>query len=109
MKIKIICFLISTLFICSIFPVTQANGYEVDSESMNTLQYGGYFIFGFMQLINPEESNSEFEVVSFVLLIGNGETIRLNQGEMIQIQGSRFCISMNNFFIGVIGDYSIIG
>lgn len=75
----------------------------------NPLQYGGYFIFGFMGLINPEESYSEFEVVSFVLLRGNGETIQLNQGEMIQIQGSRFCISLNNFFIGLIGDYSIIG
>ena len=109
MKIKIICMAISTLFICGTIPTTIASQYDISKDLIEHSQFGGFFIFGFMKLIDPEESISEFEVVSFILLIGNGEKIRLNEGEMIKIHGPIFGVIYNNLFIGIIGDYSIIG
>lgn len=109
MQRKIICIMISTLFFASIIPTINASQYKENQVFFDSSQFGSYFIFGFMKHIDPEESLSEYEVVSFVILRGNGETIRLNDGEMIKLHGSIIAISFNNFFMGVIGDYSIIG
>ena len=89
--------------------ITLATPDQELSSLTEPTPFGGYFIFGFMTLIDPEESTSEFEIVSFTMIIGNGENIRLNQGEMIKIYVPIFALIFNNLFIGYIGDYSIIG
>jgi hypothetical protein len=78
-------------------------------ETFHHTPLNGYFLFGFMTLIDPDTSISEFEVVSFVYLRGNGDTTRLNQGEMIKIYAPIFGVIFNDLFIGYVGDYSIIG
>jgi len=109
MKVKIICMAISILFICGAIPATLGHENDVKQEYIENSQIEGYFIFGFMKLIDPDESISEFEVVSFVMLIGNGEKIRLDEGEMVKIYEPIIGVIYNNLFIGLIGDYSIIG
>ena len=106
---KIICIVIGLLFFCTTIPITLADTNQITVEPQEPELLGGYFIFGFMKLIDPVESNSEFEIVSFVLLIGNGGITRLNEGEMIKIHAPIFGIIFNNLFAGYIGDYSIIG
>jgi hypothetical protein len=109
MKRKIICVIISLLFFCTIIPMTSAV-INIDTiESPEPEPIGGYFIFGFMKLIDPEDSITDFEIVSFIFLIGKGEFIRLNEGEMIEIHEPIFGIIFNNLFVGYIGDYSMIG
>ena len=108
MKRKIVCFFIGALFIFSVVPITQALDYNREYDS-NTTPISGYLLFGFMQHLNPGEYNGEFEVVSFLIMRGNGEKIRLDEGEKIQMHGPIFCIAINNFFFGYIGDYEIIG
>jgi len=109
MNCKIICLVVSTLIFCAAFPSTCAIEKNIENEAVEPTSFGGYFIFGFMKLIDPDESISEFEVVSKVIIIGNGETTRLNQGEMIKLHGTILGLVYNNLFIGYIGDYSIIG
>ena len=106
---KIIYVVIGLLFFCSTIPITSAGINQITTESLEPELLGGYFIFGFMKHIDPEESLSEFEIVSFVMLIGNGEITRLNEGEMIKIHGPIFAMVFNNLFVGIIGDYSMIG
>ena len=89
--------------------MTSAEVNQSTGESPEVEPIGGYFIFGFMKLINPEESITDFEIVSFVYLVGNGNSIQLNQGEMIEIHEPIFAIVFNNLFAGYIGDYSMIG
>lgn len=101
--------MIGMLVISMTVPTTLAANEKIDYLELNVLQLDGYYIFGFMSLIDPETSNSEFEVVSFVYIRGNGETTRLDQGEMIKIYAPIFGVVFNNMFIGYIGDYSIIG
>ncbi len=109
MKRKIICVIISVLFFCTIIPMTSAVINKDTIESPESEPIGGYFIFGFMKLMDSEESITDFEIVSFIFLIGNGEFIRLNEGEMIEIHEPIFGIIFNNLFMGYIGDYSMIG
>ena len=109
MKMKSLCLFIGMLVITMTIPVTLANYDEMGNIDFNNTSLDGYYLFGFMSLIDPETSNSEFEVVSFVFIRGNGETTRLNQGEMIKIYAPIFGLVFNNFFIRYVGDYSIIG
>jgi hypothetical protein len=62
-----------------------------------------------MEPIDPEEYNFDFEIISFAIIIGNGEINRLKPGEMIRLHGPMFGIIINNFHIGIISDWSIIG
>jgi hypothetical protein len=97
------------LFFCTILPITTAEINQSTDESPETEPIGGYFIFGLMHLMNPEESITDFEIVSFVYLVGNGNIVRLNEGELIEIHEPIFAIVFNNLFVGYIGDYSMIG
>lgn len=94
----------------SVMPATLAIHNETKyDEEFNHTSLNGYFLFGFMTLIDTDTSISEFEVVSFVYLRGNGDTTRLNQGETIKIYAPIFGVIYNDLFIGYVGDYSIIG
>ena len=103
------CIFISVLFICTNISALSVTENQESLKSIEPTLFGGYFIFGFMKLIDPKESRNEFEIVSFVILFEKGDTIRLNQGEMIKINPPIFGIIFNNLFVGYIGDYSIIG
>lgn len=109
MKRKTICIFVCMLVFFLAVSSTKSTPYFESQKSSEIGRFEGYFIIGFMELIDPEASIREFEIVSFAILQGNGATIRLNPGEMIAIHGSIFAIEYNTFFIGLIGDYSIIG
>ena len=110
MKIKILCLLIGLFVFSATIPAAFAIDNETEhDETFHHTLLSGYFLFGFMTLIDPDTSISEFEVVSFVYLRGNGDTTRLNLGEMIKIYAPIFGVTYNDLFIGYIGDYSIIG
>ena len=106
---KIICVILAIVLFSVSIPTMQAHTTNASQKTNKDLPLSGYFIIGFMTLMNPEESITEFEIVSFVILKGNGENIRLNEGEMIKISEPIFAIIFSDFFIGYIGDYSIIG
>jgi hypothetical protein len=108
MKIKIIGILICMLLAISGFTSANIN-LENSTETNEELLFSKYFYIAKMELIYPEENNFDFEVISFAIIIGNGEINRLEPGEMIRLYGPMFGIVFNNFHIGIISDWSIIG
>ena len=111
MNKKIIGIFICTLFITTIFPITGtvlASDNNQDGVPLAT-PFNKYFYFGMMELIDPEVYNFDFLVISFATIIGNGEKINLKEGEMLRLHGPMFGININNFHIGIISDWSLIG
>ena len=111
MKKKLIGIFVCTLLITTILPITGtvlASDNNRDVVPLTT-PFTKYFYFGIMQLIDPEVYNFDFVVISFATIIGNGETINLKEGEMLRLHDPMFGIIINNFHIGIISDWSLIG
>jgi hypothetical protein len=105
MKKKIVGILVMTLLIATILSITgTANADNHDQEVV----FNRYFYFGILELIDPEEYNFDFVIGSFAILIGKGEIIRLNEGDMIRLHSPMFGIVINKFHIGIISDWSPI-
>ena len=105
MKKRIVGILVMTLLIATILPVTgSVNAINDYQEAV----FNRYFYFGIMEHINPEEYNFDFEIGSFAILIGKGEIIRFNEGDMIRLHSPMFGIVINKFHIGIISDWSLI-
>jgi hypothetical protein len=108
MKIKIIGIVICMLFATSGLASANIN-LESFSETNEELLFSKYFYIAKMELIDPEENNLDFEIISFAIIIGNGEINKYEAGEMIRLHGPLFGITINNFHIGILSDWSIIG
>ncbi|UCB58243.1 MAG: hypothetical protein JSV67_06480 [Thermoplasmatales archaeon] len=109
MKIKIIGILICMLVAISGFASANINLENSTDSNEESLSFSKYFYIANMEPIDPEEYNFDFEIISFAIIIGNGEINRLKPGEMIRLHGPMFGIIINNFHIGIISDWSIIG
>ena len=111
MKKKIIGIFVCTLLITTILPISgtvSANDNNQD-EMLIATPFSKYFYFGTMELVDPEVFNFDFVINSFAVIIGNGETINLKEGEMLRLHSPMFGIVINNFHIGIISDWSLIG
>ena len=111
MNKKITGIFVCTLLIVTMLPIAgtvSASDNNQDAELVATT-FSKYFYFGMMELIDPEVENFDFVVTSFARIIGNGETIKFKEGEMIRLHGPMFGIVINNFHIGIISDWSLIG
>ena len=109
MKIKIIGILICMLLAFSGLTSASTNIGNFKNPDEESLSLDKYFYIAKMERIDPEEYNFDFEILSFAIIIGNGEINRLNTGEMIRLHGPMFGIVINNLHIGIISDWSIIG
>ena len=105
MRKKIIGIFVMMLLITTILPVTGAviGDYDNQEAVLNR-----YFYFGLMEPIDPEEYNFDFEISSFAIIIGKGEVIKLNEGDMIRLHSPMFGIVINKLHIGIISDWSPI-
>ena len=104
MKRKVIGIFVITLLIMTILPVS---GTVIDDDNQETV-LNKYFYFGMMEHIDPEEYNFDFEVSLFAIIIGKGEVIKLNKGDMIRLHSPMFGIVINKFHFGIISDWSLI-
>ena len=109
MKIKIIGILICMLLAISGLASANINLENSTDTNEELLSFSKFFYIAKMEQIDPEENNFDFEIISFAIIIGNGEINRLKPGEMIRLYGPIFGIVFNNFHIGITSDWSIIG
>ena len=111
MKKKIIGIFVCTLLIITILPITGTVSADDNNqdEMLEATPFSKYFYFGTMELVDPEVFNFDFVIKSFAVIIGNGETINLKEGEMLRLHSPMFGIVINNFHIGIISDWSLIG
>ena len=111
MKKKIIGIFVCMFLITAIILITGTVSASDNNRDVVLVAtpFSKYFYFGIMQLIDPEVYNFDFVVISFATIIGNGETINLKEGEMLRLHGPMFGIIINNFHIGIISDWSLIG
>ncbi len=106
MNKKIVGIFIMMLLITTILPITGA---DTDNNDNQEAIFNKYFYFGMMESIDPEEYNFDFEISLFAIIIGNGEVIKLNEGEILRLHSPMFGIVINKFHIGIISDWSLIG
>jgi hypothetical protein len=78
--------------------------------SKSSIKYcNKYLYFGIMEHVDPDKYNFDFEISLYAIIIGKGEIIKLNIGEIIRLHNPMLGIAINKFHIGVISDWTIIG